>query len=148
MQDCRWITLARTMAISLALAGCGDPQDNFVPPEKSVDPPVNEQVESRVQVDVEPDQKEKREPALTGGKVKTRKPLNLSLPPQPVVVPDSRDNIDASGEYILPDLFQQEQKPDDDRSMRIKGRVLMKQEEEQNLDSLEGGQLIIEMKTP
>jgi hypothetical protein len=135
------------MATGLALAGCDGTPENFAAPEKPVDPPVNGQADTHVQVDAPPVQQEKRGPAPTGEKEKTRKPLNLSLPPQPVVVTGSRDNIDASGEQLLPDLFQQDQKADDGGSTHIRGRVLMKQGEEQNLDSLEGGQLIIEKKT-
>ena len=146
MQDYRW-ALVCIMATGLALAGCSDPPDNSVPAEKSANPPVNEQTETRVQVDLAPKQKETREPAPTGEKEKTRKPLDLSLPPQPKIAPGSGDNTGASRENILPDLFQQEQKPDDSRSMHFKGRVLMKQGTEPNLDSLEGGQVIIEMKT-
>ena len=146
MQDYR-IALACIMATGLALAGCNDPPDNFAPAEKPVDPPVSEQMDTRIQVDLAPEQKETREPAPTGEQEKTRKPLDLSLPPQPAVVPGSGDNAGASTENILPDLFQQEQKPDDDRSMHLRGRVLMKQGTEPNLDSLEGGQVIIEMKT-
>ena len=146
MQDYR-IALACIMATGLALAGCNDPPDNFAPAEKPVDPPVSEQMDTRIQVDLAPEQKETREPAPTGEQEKTRKPLDLSLPPQPKIAPGSGDNTGASRENILPDLFQQEQKPDDERSMHIKGRVLMRQGEEQNLDSLEGGQLTIEKKT-
>ena len=146
MQDYRW-ALVCIMATGLALAGCNDPPDNSVPLEKPVDPPVSEQTETRVQVDLVPEQKETREPAPTGEKEKTRKPLDLSLPPQPKIAPGSGDNTGASRENILPDLFQQEQKPDDSRSMHLRGRVLMKQGTEPNLDSLEGGQVIIEMKT-
>ena len=147
MQGYRWIALVCITATGLALAGCNDPPDNSVPLEKPVDPPVSEQTETRVQVDLVPEQKETREAAPTGEREKTRKPLDLSLPPQPKIVPGSGDNTGASRENILPDLFQQEQKPDDSRSMHFKGRVLMKQGTEQNLDSLEGGQVIIEMKT-
>jgi len=147
MQDFRWIALLGIMATGLALAGCNDPPDNSVPSENPVDSPVGEQTETRVQVDLAPEQKETRQPAPTGEKEKTRKPLDLSLPPQPKIAPGSGDNTGASREHLLPDLFQQKQKPDDGRSMRIKGRVLMKQETEPDLDSLEGGQVIIEMKT-
>jgi hypothetical protein len=99
-------------------------------------------MDTRVQVDLAPEQKETREPAAIGEKEKTRKPLDLSLPPQPKIAPAG-----ASRENILPDLFQQEQKPDDGRSMHLRGRVLMKQGTDPNIDSLEGGQVIIEMKT-
>ena len=145
MQGYRW-ALVCIMTTGLALAGCNDPPDNSAPPENPVDPPVSEQTETRVQVDLAPEQKETRKPAPTGEKEKTRKPLDLSLPPQPKIAPGSGDNTGASREHILPDLFQQKQNPDDGRSMHLRGRVLMKQGTE-NLDSLEGGQVIIEMKT-
>lgn len=147
MQDYRWLALVFIMATGLALAGCNDPPDNFSPTERPVDPPVSEQIDTRVPVDLAPQQQETKEPAPTGEQEKTRKPLDLSMPPQAVEVPGSGDNTAAARENLLPDLFQTEQKPDDGRSMRIKGRVLMKQGTEPDLDSLEGGQVIIEMKT-
>jgi len=84
MQGYRWALVCK-MATGPALAGCNDPADNSMPPEKPVDRPVGGQTETRVQVDLAPEQKETRQPAPTGEKEKTRKPLDLSLPPQPAV---------------------------------------------------------------
>ncbi len=86
-------------------------------------------------------------PALAGKRETARKPLDLSMPPQPAFTPDPDSNVDPSGSRLLPDLFQQEQRPGDSDSMRFKGRVLMREGEEQTLDSFEGGQLILEKKT-
>ena len=148
MRGCRWISLVYVMATGLALAGCSDPQDNYSSPEKPVDPPlVSEQADTRVPVDAAPDKPEKSELAPTVEKKSEPKPLDLSMPPQPMVVPDPAGSIDASGDSLLPDLFQQEQKPDDGHSTHFRGRVLMKEGEEQGLDTLEGGQIIIEKKT-
>jgi len=133
------------MAASLALAGCDNPPDNLSPSEKPLDRPVSEQTDTGMQVDLAPEQKETGEPAPTGGKEKTHKPLDLSMPPQPDA--DARNNTGTSGKHLLPDLFQPEQKPDDDSSIHLRGQVLMKPGAEQDFDSLEGGEVIIEMKT-
>lgn len=138
VRGCRWISLVCVMATGLTLAGCGDPQDNYSSVEKPADPPpVSEQADTRVPVDAVQDKPKKTEP----------KPLDLSMPPQPALVPDPAGSIDASGDSLLPDLFQQEQKPGDGRATHFRGRVLMKEGEEQGLDTLEGGQIIIEKKT-
>ena len=145
---CGWISLICVMVTGLTLAGCSDPQENYSPPEKPVDPPpASEQADTRVPIDVAPHNPEKSELAPIVEKKAEPKPLDLSMPPQPVVVPDPAGSIDAAGDNLLPDLFQQEQKPDDGRSTHFRGRVLMKEGEEQSLDTLEGGQIIIEKKT-
>ena len=145
---CRWISLVCVMATGLILAGCGDPQDNYSSAEKPADPPpVSEQADTRVPVDAAQDKPKKSELAPTIEKKTEPKPLDLSMPPQPALVTDPAGSIDASGDSLLPDLFQQEQKPGDGRSTHFRGRVLMKEGEEQGLDTLEGGQIIIEKKT-
>jgi len=148
VQGCRWISLVCVMATGLTLAGCSDPQDNYASPVKPVDPPpVSEQAGTRDPIDAAPDNPEKSKLAPVVEKKTEPKPLDLSMPPQPVVAPDPAGSIDAPGDNLLPDLFQQERKPDDGRSTHFRGRVLMEEGEEQSLDTLEGGQIIIEKKT-
>lgn len=146
MQDSRRISLACVIVAGLNLPGCSDRQDNVLAPQTAaVPPPVSEPVDTVIQVDVVTDKPEKREAAPTVEKATTRKPLDLSMPPQPVLAPDSVDSTNATSDHLLPDLF--EKQLDDGRSMRFKGRALMSGGEEQNIDSLEGGQVIFESET-
>jgi hypothetical protein len=130
----------------LAVTACGEPSDTSIAGEQPVVPsPGVEQVDIRVQ-DMQPDTQERVQPAPVIETVEKRKPLNLSMPPQPVIDAQPGDSIDPSDNNLLPDLFQKEQKPGDGHATQLKGRVLMR-EEEQSLESFEGGQLIIEKKT-
>ena len=128
VRGCRWILFVCVMATGLTLAGCSDRQDNYSSAEKPADPPpVSEQADTRVPVDVAPGNPEKSELAPIVEKKTQPKPLDLSMPPQPVVAPDPAGSIDAPGDNLLPDLFQQEQKPDDGRSTHFRGRVLLQE---------------------
>jgi hypothetical protein len=148
MQGFGSIALAVIVATGLVLSGCSDPAAEVSPPVSPADPlPAAGQVESGVPDEAVPDKEEVREPAPAGERETTRKPLDLSMPQQPAFTPDPGSDTDPSGSRLLPDLFQQEQKPDPSDAMLLKGRVLMREGEEQTLDSFEGGQLILEKKT-
>ncbi len=147
--DRRWTVPASMFLTGLLLAGCDDPPDNFIPPGTAFNPPASEPTDARKKVDVLPERKEDRKQGeVAPGAVKrqTRKPLDLSLPAQPTIVPRSVDDA-VPPEPVLPDLFEPQQELDDDRSMHLKGRVLMEQGAEQDLKSMEGGQVIFEKKT-
>ena len=148
MQGFGSITLSVLVATGLVLSGCSDPPAEVSPPASPVEPlPDTGQVEPGMRGEEVPVKKGSEKPTPTGEQETARKPLDLSIPPQPAFTPDSDSDVDLSGSRLLPDLFQQEQRPGDSDSVQFKGRVLMREGEEQTLDSFEGGQLILEKKT-
>lgn len=147
MQQRRQMILACILLAGLAIAACGETSDTSVAEEKQAPPsPVIEQVDIRLQATGSGEQK-RIQPAPVIETVEKRKPLNLSMPPQPVIDAQPGDSIDPSDNNLLPDLFQKEQKPGDGHATQLKGRAFMREGEEQSLESFEGGQLIIEKKT-
>lgn len=134
------------MAISLFVAACDYSADNAALPQEPVSSPVGERRDTPVPADPEVERKADAEsvPAAVDTREKL-KPLDLSLPPQPAVAPRRPGDEPTSSEPILPDLFTLDQQ--DDRSMQLKGQMLMEEGSEASLETLEGGQLTIEMKT-
>lgn len=149
-----WVVM---LVAGLTLAGCDNSADNpandIVPVEILVPPPAKAPVKKsndpHTQADKTTKQHEQEQPASPPAHEveKIHKPLDLSLPPQPAVVPDPSSSNKINKKHILPDLFQPTQKSKDDRSPHLRGRVLMDQAVEQDLDAVEGGEIIIEMKT-
>jgi hypothetical protein len=126
--------------------GCGEPKDR---PETGEVPalPAVEQPDARVQQDVSPDQQKRTDPVGVIIEEAPVKPLDLSMPPQPALDPASIDRTEGQGGHLLPDLFRQAENPGAEPAVQVRGRVLMREGEEQRLDSFEGGQLILEKKT-
>lgn len=139
----RYIILVCITAFGLALAGCDERSDGLSPAEK---PAARSGKERTGASDLNTGDMPKREqPATAVNRQEVRKQLDLSMPPQPKVDLGSFESTRPSAERILPDLFDQEQEPDE-RSIRLKGRVLMEKTGREDLDSIEGGQVTIEMK--
>ena len=138
------LLLACIITAGLTLAGCDAPSEAVVPAAKPVAPPVNERAGSRGKVDNMPPQEM---PATTVKAKEQPKPLDLSMPPQPGVEFGALETPTPAEQPLLPDLFEQGTQAAD-RSIHLKGRVLMDHTGEHNLDAVEGGQVIIEMKTP
>ncbi|HHH44040.1 MAG TPA: hypothetical protein ENK49_07880 [Gammaproteobacteria bacterium] len=129
------------------MAGCNDATDTPPLTGKQLDPPAGQQTEARTPVDLTPEQQEAGKPAPASKKTNTHRPLDLSLPPQTAADGKVRNNTGTVEDHILPDLFGPARKPGDDSSVHLRGQVLMKPGAEQDFDSLEGGKVIIEMKT-
>jgi hypothetical protein len=126
------------LVASLDLAGCDEPRESAVPVEVLPAPAKNEPVDAEAlkSTAVVPDDK-------PGEAV--HKLLDLSMPLQNG---EERESFPVTGTApgpLLPDLFEQPSNQNE-RSINLRGKVLMDQGGEQTLDSLEGGQLIIEMK--
>lgn len=148
MHEYRQIAFVCVMTVGLILAACDDLPDDPGVPAESTNPPVSEQQEISVAADVTAQDKPKPDPAADAKPDQVGKPLDLSLPPQPArVAPRPAETAPDTTQSILPDLFELEQEPQDDRAMRLKGQVLMEEGTEKSLDSMEGGQIMIEMNT-
>jgi len=143
----RLIVLVGVLSVGLVLAGCDERPDKVVPLGTPVDAPADQRDDARDRVDEESERKQATESTPVGKTEKVRRPLDLSLPPQPPVSAGSSGSAGAVMEPILPDLFQQQQNADDGSSVRLKGEVFVDEEVEPGLDSPEGGQVIIELKT-
>lgn len=142
MPDFRWFVFV------IPLVGCGEaedrPQTGKVPPQAL---PAVEQPDARVQQNATQGQPKRTEPVRGIVNEGPRKPLDLSMPQQPALAPASIDRTRGQGDHLLPDLFGQDENPGAEPAVQVRGRVLMKEGEEQSLDSFEGGQLILEKKT-
>jgi len=137
------------LMLSMPLAGCGEskdrPETGEVQPVEAL-PPV-EQPDARVQQDISPPQQKRTDPVRVIVKAAPGKPLDLSMPPQPALDPASIDRTEGQGGHLLPDLFRQAENPGAEPAVQVRGRLLMREGEEQRLDAFEGGQLILEKKT-
>lgn len=140
----RCILRAAVMANCLVVAGCENPPDSSSPVEKPVARSVSEQPDTYRS---EADNKSTRdEPEVIAREPEIRRPLDLSMPPQPKVELGSLEGKRSSTQRLLPDLFEHEEMPDE-RALHLKGRVFMQQTGRENIDSIEGGQIILEMRT-
>lgn len=140
---CRTVFLL-SLAAALATGGCDNTYEASPEAARSDKPAVARQVEP---VESELPQAAIKIEEHAGRTAPERPPLDLSMPPQPQAVPADSDGGNVQSDALLPDLFQQQEESDDDRAMHLKGRVLMQPEGDQTLDAVEGGQVIIEMKT-
>jgi hypothetical protein len=142
--SCSYIIRAGIMAGCLAVDGCQKPSDSISPVQKPVAPPVAEQADShRLNAGDKP------EPERAGAvakKPEVPESLDLSMPPQPKFDLGSLEVKPSRNDRLLPDLFGPEKNPDVN-PLSLKGRVFMQNTGQENLDSIEGGQIIIEMKT-
>ena len=138
------IIRAAVMASCLVVAGCKGPPAGSSPVQKPLARSVSEQSDTaRLNVGDSPKQKE---PDASANKPEVGKPLDLSMPPQPKIDLGSLEGKRPSTPQFLPDLFQREDKSDG-RSLHLKGRVFVEQTGQENINSIEGGQIIMEMKT-
>jgi hypothetical protein len=144
MPSCNRIIRACVVASCLAVAGCGKPSNHSTSVEKSIAQPVGEQADTRRP---HSDERSKQdEPEAIAKKPEARKPLDLSMPPQPKFDLGALEGRRSSAERLLPDLFEQE-KNTGGSPLSLKGNVLMEQTGSEDLDAIEGGQITIEMKT-
>jgi hypothetical protein len=142
--SCSYIIRAGIMAGCLAVAGCQKPSDSISPVQKPVARSVVEQADShRLNAGDRPG------PERAGAvakKPEVPEPLDLSMPPQPKFDMGALEGKRSLNDRLLPDLFEPEKNPGAN-PLSLKGRVFMQNTGQENLDAIDGGQLIIEMKT-
>jgi len=144
VSSCSYIISACVIASSLVVAGCEEPPESVSHAEKPVARSVGKQSDAHRVKAV--DQPKPDQPDAPVKNPEVRKPLDLSMPPQPKVDLGALEGKRPSTAQLLPDLFEQDKESGQD-SLHLKGRVLMGQTGQENTDSIEGGQIIIEMKT-
>lgn len=98
---------------------------------------------SRIKVDDNPKEDEAEAVAK---ELEHREALDLSIPLQPKIEFGSLQGHRSLTERLLPDLFEPAEQLDE-RSLHQKGRILVPQTRQHDRDSIEGGQITIEMKT-
>jgi len=138
--------ILRFVVITSALSGtgCEDPASVLPPGEQTSTQPVSEQADS---IHTDSGGAAEQNPTdATAENPEIHKPLDLSMPAQPEVDPGSFEGKIPSDRHLLPDLFEQPG-PSHENPYRLKGRVLMDQTGKENFDAVEGGQIILEMKT-
>ena len=141
---CSYIIRAGIMASCLTVAGCDKPSGSSSPVQKPVARSVGEQADSHPLKAVYKPESERD--VAVAKKPEVPEPLDLSMPPQPKFDLGSLEVKPSRNGRLLPDLFGAEKNPDVN-PLSLKGRVFMQNTGQENLDSIEGGQIIIEMKT-
>jgi len=144
----RYSLFILAFAGSLMVSGCEDSRTAPPPDQQALTRPAAEPgAASSAKSATKPD-KVKSAPEHSEAQVvsapQARKPLNLTLPPQPKVEMGAFEANSPTSENLLPDLFehQQEKSP-----YSLRGRVFMDQTGEETIDSIDGGQVTVEMKT-
>jgi hypothetical protein len=129
---------------SLLLAGCDKPADDLPtspqPPARTERGPTGN---DRAAVAADAQRQQADKPA---GEPAPHAPLDLSMPAQPEVEFGSLEGNTPPTQRLLPDLFGDTVKPDQG-AVRLKGRVFMPDTEPEDYDTVDGGQVTIELKT-
>lgn len=135
---------ACVIAGGLLLAGCDKPADDLpASPQPLARTERDATGNDRAAVAADTERQQADNPAT---EPTPHAALDLSMPPQPAVEFGSLEGNTPPTHRLLPDLFGDTVKQDQS-AVRLKGRIFMPDTEREDHDTVDGGQVTIELKT-